>query len=115
MIGRWIRQIRQRIMRRSARLLRTFVAQRSFESNSDLEGQVFVQRAGGVVEPKSHSIESPRPKPHGAEMLLSLIAREWNRFYKAHPTATREQLLQKATDIDIMYGRWFTPPVGGGK
>jgi hypothetical protein len=43
------------------------------------------------------------------------MAKEWRRFYKANPNATREQLLQKATEIDLKYGRFFKPPVGGGK
>jgi len=43
---------------------------------------------------------------------LSAIRREWNRFYEQHPSATKEELLAKATEIDEKFGHLFAPPLG---
>jgi hypothetical protein len=43
------------------------------------------------------------------------ICRKWNRFYEENPTATRQQLLQKATEIDAKYGAQFNPPIKPGR
>ena len=97
------------------------------ESNPELEGQVVVHHAvpritlerypSEVTEPEIHSLENLRGIPNelNSDLHLSQIAREWNRFYEENPNATRGQLLQKATEIDLKYGGRFKPPVGGGK
>jgi hypothetical protein len=36
------------------------------------------------------------------------------RISKANPDSTQERWLRKATEIDLKYGGWFKPPVGGG-
>jgi len=46
-----------------------------------------------------------------ADVHLSKIRKEWNRFYRETPNPTKEQLLTKATEIDRKYGAQFTPPV----
>ena len=72
---------------------------------------------GEVTEAEIHSIENLRgiPKELNSDLHLRQIAKEWNEFYDANLKATREQLLQKATEIDLKYGGWFKPPVGGGR
>jgi hypothetical protein len=37
--------------------------------------------------------------------------REWNRFYRAKPSPSRQDLLDEATRLDQKYGHEFTPPV----
>jgi hypothetical protein len=98
-----------------------------FKANPELEGQVVVHHGvpqvslrrypGEVTESEIHSIENLRgiPKELNSDIHLGEIAREWFRFYKANRNATREQLLQKATEIDLKYGGWFKPPVDGGE
>ena len=51
------------------------------------------------------------PKDANAETHLSEIRKKWNAFYKQHPRATKEQLLDKATEIDDKDGHDFDPPV----
>lgn len=46
------------------------------------------------------------------QQKLSKIRRAWNDFYSETPAATKEMLLQKATEIDLKYGQRFTPQVG---
>jgi hypothetical protein len=98
-----------------------------FEANPELKGEVFVHHGvpqytlkafpGEVTEPEIHSIENLRGIPNeiNAGLHLKQIGSEWIQFYRANPNATREQLLQKATEIDLKYGDWFKPPVGGGE
>ena len=98
-----------------------------FEANSALKGEVIVHHGvpqktlelypDEVTESEIHSIENLRgiPKELNSDLHLSQIAREWRLFYWANPNATREQLLQKATEIDLKYGGFFKPPVGGGE
>jgi hypothetical protein len=98
-----------------------------FDANPELKGQVFVHHAvpqktlqtypDEVTEAEIHSLENLRgiPSELNSNLHLSQIAREWTQFYRANPNATRKQLLQKATEIDLKYGGWFKPPVGGGE
>ncbi len=96
-----------------------------FKANPSLEGEVVVHHAipqkvlnqypGIITEAELHSLQNLRgiPKSINSDVHLSKIAKEWNEFYRTHPTATKEQLLQKATEIDLKYGTQFTRPVGG--
>ena len=96
-----------------------------FKANPDLEGKVVVHHAveqqvmtrypGVMTEAELHSLENLRgiPKSINSDVHLSKIRKAWNEFYRANPTATKEQLLQKATEIDKQFGTQFTPPVGG--
>jgi hypothetical protein len=98
-----------------------------FEANPGLESQVVVHHAvpqrtlmfypDEVTESEIHSLENLRGIPNelNSDVHLSQIAREWNQFYKANPNATQEQLLQKATEIDLKYGGRFKPPVARGR
>ncbi|MEX2115121.1 MAG: hypothetical protein WD845_18150 [Pirellulales bacterium] len=78
-----------------------------------VEQQVLDRYPGVITESELHSLENLRGIPKGAnsETHLSEIRREWNRFYDQHPTATKEQLLDKATEIDEKYGHLFDPPI----
>jgi hypothetical protein len=98
-----------------------------FEAYPELEGKVWVHHSipqivlkrypGLFTESEIHSLENLRGIPNelNSELHLSKIAKEWTQFFSANPNATRQQLLQKATEIDLKYGRFFKPPVGGGK
>lgn len=95
-----------------------------FEANPDLEGKVVVHHAveqqvltrypGVVNESEMHSLENLRgiPKEINSDVHLSAIRKEWNRFYRSTPNPTQQQLLDKATEIDIKYGSQFKPSVG---
>jgi hypothetical protein len=98
-----------------------------FEANPELEGQVVVHHAvpqrtlslypDEVTESEMHSLENLRGIPNelNSDVHLSQIAREWNKFYKTNPNATQEELLQKATEIDLKYGSLFKPLVSKGR
>jgi hypothetical protein len=98
-----------------------------FEPNQKLRGKVFVHHAveqqarkkypGVVTDAEMHSLENLRgiPRHLNSDLHLRKIRREWNRFYEENPTATRRQLLQKATEIDAKYGSQFNPPIKPGR
>jgi hypothetical protein len=98
-----------------------------FEAYPGLEGEVVVHHAvpqqvlsdcpGLFTEAEIHSLENLRgiPNERNSDLHLSQITREWRRFFKVNPNLTREQVLQKATEIDLKYGRFFKPPVGRGE
>jgi RHS repeat-associated protein len=93
-----------------------------FAANPELEGQVVVHHAverqtltrfpDVVSEAEIHSLENLRgvPKAINSDVHLSQIRREWNQFYRQNPAPTRDQLLEKATQIDAKYGSQFQPP-----
>jgi hypothetical protein len=95
-------------------------------ANPELQGEVIVHHAveqqtltrfpGAVTEAEIHSLENLRgiPKTINSDLHLSQIRKELNQFYRQTPNATKQQLLQKATEIDLKYGKQFNPPVGGG-
>jgi hypothetical protein len=94
-----------------------------FETYPGLEGKVVVHHAveqqalkryGGEVSAREmHSLENLRgiPKTDNPKLHLKQIRREWDAFYREHPNATREQLLEHATRIDDKFGHLFDPPV----
>jgi hypothetical protein len=98
-----------------------------FTPNQNLRGQVVVHHAveqqalkkypGVVTDAEMHSLENLRGIPHhlNSELHLRKIRREWNRFYDENPTATPQQLLLKATEIDAKYGSQFNPPIKPGR
>lgn len=68
----------------------------------------------GVIKPQQiHSLENLRGIPNevNSEVHLSQIRRDWNRFYRSHPTATLDELLAYATELDLRYGARFLPEV----
>ncbi|MED5526903.1 MAG: hypothetical protein VX447_19415 [Pseudomonadota bacterium] len=93
-----------------------------FDANPETEGNVVVHHAveqqvqkrypGIVSESEMHSLENLRgiPKDINSDVHLSKIRKEWNKFYRQNPSPTKEQLLDKATEIDNKYGAQFNPP-----
>jgi hypothetical protein len=70
------------------------------------------ERGGSVAWQEIHSLENLRgiPLDINTEFHLSLIAIEWNRFYRRFgEKATRSQLVEFAGLIDKKYGRLFVP------
>jgi hypothetical protein len=67
----------------------------------------------GISQSELHSLENLRgiPKEANARLHLSQIRKEWNRFYRENPTASKQQLLDFATWIDDAFGHLFIPPV----
>lgn len=76
-----------------------------------IEQQVMTRYPGVISETELHSLENLRGIPHNANSTLHLreIRREWDNFYASHPSASKEQLLQKAGDIDRKYYKDFRP------
>jgi hypothetical protein len=95
-----------------------------FEVNPGLKGDVVVHHAipqramklypDAITSSELHSLENLRgiPKEINTELHIKQINREWDQFYRQNATATQQQLLNKATEIDIKYGTRFNPPVG---
>jgi len=93
------------------------------QANPNLDGQVVVHHAveqqvltrypGIVAQEQIHSLENLRGIPNGINNTLHLseIRRAWNEFYRAHPSATQQELLDQATLIDDQYGHLFNPPI----
>lgn len=87
------------------------------------EGKVWVHHAieqdilerypGLITESEMHSLQNLRGIPNdlNARMHLSAIRKEWNRFYREFPKPTKRQLLNKATEIDNLFGHLFDPPI----
>ena len=95
-----------------------------FGANPDQDGNVVVHHAveqqvkkhypGVVSDSEMHSLENLRGIPKGSvnnRVHLSEIRKEWNKFYKANPNASQQDLLDFATKIDDKYGDQFDPPV----
>lgn len=94
-----------------------------FEENPNLEGKVIVHHAveqqvlnkpqtkGLFTYEEIHSINNLRgiPKERNADLHLSSIRKEWNRFYKEIPTPTKQEILDKAAEIDSLFGHLFNP------
>jgi hypothetical protein len=90
-------------------------------AHPELEGKVWVhhgvpQRAlslypGAVTETEIHSYENLRgiPLDVNRDVHLSQITKEWNDFYHKHPDASKNELLDFATDIDGRFGHYFNP------
>ncbi len=79
-----------------------------------IEQQALKKYPGVLTENELHSLENLRgiPTSANAKTHLREIRKEWNEFYRQHPEhATKEQLLDKATEIDDKYGRLFDPPI----
>jgi hypothetical protein len=93
-----------------------------FKEHPELRGKVVVHHAveqqaarrypGEMTQAEMHRLENLRgiPKDSNGDLHLSRIRKEWNRFYKQHPTATREQLEAYRKTIDDKFGSEFLPP-----
>lgn len=77
-----------------------------------VEQQVLVHYPGIVTESEINSLENLRGIPNqiNEPFHLSLIRSEWNEFYRQNQTVTKEQFLEKATEIDAKYGHNYLPP-----
>jgi hypothetical protein len=92
-----------------------------FAAYPELKGQVVVHHAveqqtlirfpGVVTELEIHSLENLRGIPNeiNNSVHLSNIRREWNQFYRQNPSPSKQQFLQKASEIDAKYGSHFRP------
>jgi uncharacterized Zn-binding protein involved in type VI secretion len=94
-----------------------------FEANPSQKGKVVVHHAveqqamkrypNLVNKEEMHSLENLRgiPKEKNSDLHLSYIRKEWNRFYRETPSPTKQQLLDKASQIDDIIGSQFNPPI----
>ena len=78
-----------------------------------VEQQVQTRYPGVVSDSEMHSIENLRgiPKEVNSDIHLSKIRKEWNKFYRKNPKPTKQDLLDKATEIDNIFGVQFNPPI----
>jgi hypothetical protein len=76
---------------------------------------VLKQYPGVMTEADIHALKNLRgiPKAKNADLHLSKIHKEWNKFYRENPPGTvdAKKLLDKAQEIDRKYGHLFNPPV----
>nr|WP_309506020.1 RHS repeat-associated core domain-containing protein [Streptomyces sp. LP11] len=95
-----------------------------FDEHPELKGKVVVHHAieqqvlkrypGLFTADEMHSIENLRGIPKGdinSKIHLSEIRVSWNDFYRTHPTATRQEILDQASKVDDMLGHWFSPRI----
>lgn len=78
-----------------------------------IEQQVLKRYPGLFNESEIHSYENLRgiPIEVNSDVHLSKIRKEWNKFYRTNPNPVRQDILDKATEIDNLYGNQFNPPV----
>ncbi|WP_030162308.1 hypothetical protein [Glycomyces sp. NRRL B-16210] len=131
--GKWVKttikskpQIRRRTTHRArvGTTTNTDYKGNFFKKHPDRKGKVVVHHAveqqvlrrypGRFKPGELHSVENLRGIPKGqvnSRVHLSEIRKEWNQFYKDHPNATRQQILDHATKVDLKLGTNFTPSV----
>jgi len=91
-----------------------------FEKYPDLKGKVVVHhaveqqvlkfRSNEFTESEIHSIENLRGiSKENYALHLTTIRIEWNKFYKSKPFASKKEILDFATYIDLKYGHLFLP------
>jgi len=79
-----------------------------------VERQVQRRYPGVVSDSEMHSVKNLRGIRNelNSDVHLSKIRKMWDEFYELHPDAVnKEQLLEKATEIDDLYGHLFDPPI----
>ncbi|WP_327703737.1 DUF6531 domain-containing protein [Streptomyces decoyicus] len=78
-----------------------------------IEQQVLTKYPNVFRRDEINSLENLRgiPQPINNTVHLSSIRKDWDAFYKSNPQATRQDFLDKATEIDGKYGKQFDPPV----
>jgi RHS repeat-associated protein len=93
-----------------------------FRAHPQLRGQVVVHHAieqqvlkrypGLFTEGEIHALSNLRGIPKGAnpDLHLSQIRRAWNDFYRVNPSATKQQILDFAANLDTKFGSVFLPP-----
>ena len=94
-----------------------------FGANPETKGKVIVHHAveqqvmkrypSLISDSELHSLKNLRgiPKEINSKVHLSAIRKAWNKFYRENPNPTKKDLLDKATEIDDLFGNQFTPPV----
>ncbi|MFJ1328365.1 RHS repeat domain-containing protein [Capnocytophaga canimorsus] len=98
-----------------------------FEAYPELKGKVWVHHSierqvlkryvGLFTEAEINELKMLRgiPKEVNADIHLSKIRMEWNDFYKkidlGKVELTKENFLNKAKNIDDMFGEFFTPKI----
>jgi len=92
-----------------------------FEVYPELKGLVIVHHAieqdiinkypGLFTISEIHSLENLRgvPKNQNSLLHLSQIRKIWNKFYRETPQPSRSQIIDKATEIDNLFGNQFKP------
>ncbi|MBK9266736.1 MAG: hypothetical protein IPM54_43990 [Polyangiaceae bacterium] len=67
---------------------------------------------GLFTEAEIHSLKNLRgiPTSINSELHFSKIRLAWNRFYKSHPTATKQDVLDFVAELDKKFGASFNPP-----
>ncbi|MBP9134790.1 MAG: hypothetical protein KBF75_12225 [Saprospiraceae bacterium] len=82
-----------------------------------VEQQVLNKYPGVLTDIEMQSISNLRgiPKDINPDIHLSKIRIEWIDFYRQFDNSgtipTKQQLLEKATEIDQMFGHYFIPPL----
>jgi RHS repeat-associated protein len=78
-----------------------------------VEQQVLKLYPGVFTAEEINSIDNLRGIPTALDDQLhkSIIRKEWDEFYLTHKTATQAELLEKASEIDAIYGNQFVPPI----
>jgi hypothetical protein len=78
-----------------------------------IEQQALMNFPGVITEAEMHSLQNLRgiPKTINSDVHLRRIRSEWDDFYLDNPNPTKQQLLQKAKEIDDLLGNHFYPPV----
>lgn len=85
-----------------------------------IEQQVLKAFPGVFTQSEIHSLENLRGIPNALNpnLHLRIIRDEWDDFYRRFANSdtmpTKEQFLQKATEIDRKYGHRFAPQLGEG-
>ncbi|TPI47399.1 hypothetical protein FJW05_10450 [Mesorhizobium sp. B2-9-1] len=79
-----------------------------------IEQQVLEKYPGLFTEQEINSIENLRGirGEFDTNLHQKVIKGEWRDFYQTHPAATRQQVIDKATEIDQKYGHLFDSPIG---
>jgi hypothetical protein len=79
-----------------------------------IEQQVFNRYPGIFTNEEINSLENLRGvrKDFDDNLHKKVFRREWDEFYAAHPAATRQDILDKVTELDRKYGQLFDPPLG---
>ncbi|MCB9617799.1 MAG: hypothetical protein H6722_35640, partial [Sandaracinus sp.] len=77
-----------------------------------IERQTVKRYPGRFTAAELDDLSNLRGVPRGVNgpLHLSAIRVEWNKFYRSHPNATREEIVQYAEYIDWRFGSFFSPP-----
>ncbi|MBM2614774.1 hypothetical protein JIG36_04290 [Actinoplanes sp. LDG1-06] len=95
-----------------------------YNANAGTRGNVWVHHAveqsvlkkypGLFTADELHSVENLRGIPKGVvnnRVHLSAIRLAWNDFYKTHPSPTKQEVLDYASQVDDLLGHWFEPRI----